>query len=290
MASLRLKDILQGREGDLGLAHMTGEAGLARSIVSIRVERFENAGGFRRRVIPGVVPVVTRQHVSELTSVRSLSRKKILRSIISNRIPLIAISETDIVPDFIASFSELNGIPVLASVYDGFLLESRLAGLFREKLEHSVSMHGTLVSISGLGVMLAGESGAGKTECALKLTERGHRLVADDAVEVDRRGDLLYGRCHELVKGLINIKQRGIVEAEELLGAHAILNDSVINLMVEFYNERSPRGVRAEKLSDVLGVKLPCVELPGFPQTTNSWRYVELEVRKIMSARKRGDS
>ncbi len=63
--------------------------------------------------------------------------------------------------------------------------------------------------------------------------ERGHRWIADDAVEIERRGDSLYGRSHELVKSLINIKSRGIVEAEELLGAQAILDDSVINLIVE---------------------------------------------------------
>ena len=294
MASLRLKDILQGREDELGLEQMTGEAGLARSTSSIRVQRYEEAEDFRERIVPDVILVMTPPYVSELITIPSESRKKIFQSIISNRIPLIAISETDAVPGLMASFSELYGIPVFTSVYDEFLLESRLSGLLREKLENSISMHGTIVSVSGLGVMFVGDSGTGKTECSLKLAERGHRWIADDAVEIERRGDLLYGRSHELTKGLINIKNRGVVEARELLGAKAVLDDSVINFMVELkimdHNGRQEGIYRAEKLLDIMGVKLPCMELPGFPQTRRIYRHVEFGVQKLMREMERGDS
>jgi len=294
MASLRLKDILQGREDELGLEQMTGEAGLARSTSSIRVQRYEEAEDFRERIVPDVILVMTPPYVSELITIPSESRKKIFQSIISNRIPLIAISETDAVPGLMASFSELYGIPVFTSVYDEFLLESRLSGLLREKLENSISMHGTIVSVSGLGVMFVGDSGTGKTECSLKLAERGHRWIADDAVEFERRGDLLYGRSHELTKGLINIKNRGVVEARELLGAKAVLDDSVINFMVELkimdHNGRQEGIYRAEKLLDIMGVKLPCMELPGFPQTRRIYRHVEFGVQKLMREMERGDS
>ncbi|TRZ78223.1 MAG: hypothetical protein D4R93_00545 [Deltaproteobacteria bacterium] len=294
MASLRLKDILQGREDELGLEQMTGEAGLARSTSSIRVQRYEEAEDFRERIVPDVILVMTPPYVSELITIPSESRKKIFQSIISNRIPLIALSETDAVPGLMASFSELYGIPVFTSVYDEFLLESRLSGLLREKLENSISMHGTIVSVSGLGVMFVGDSGTGKTECSLKLAERGHRWIADDAVEIERRGDLLYGRSHELTKGLINIKNRGIVKARELLGAKAVLDDSVINFMVELktmdHNGMQEGIYRAEKLLDIMGVKLPCMELPGFPQTRRIYRHVEFGVQKLMREMERGDS
>jgi len=294
MASLRLKDILQGREDELGLEQMTGEAGLARSTSSIRVQRYEEAEGFRERIVPEVILVMTPPYVSELITIPSESRKKIFQSIISNRIPLIAISETDAVPGLMASFSELYGIPVFTSMYDEFLLESRLSGLLREKLENSISMHGTLVSVSGLGVLFVGDSGTGKTECSLKLAERGHRWIADDAVEIERRGDLLYGRSHELTKSLINIKNRGVVKARELLCAKAVLDDSVINFMVELktmdHNGRQEGIYRAEKLLDIMGVKLPCMELPGFPQTRRIYRHVEFGVQKLMREMERGDS
>ena len=294
MASLRLKDILQGSEDELGLAQMTGEAGLARSISSIRVQRYEKTEGFGDRIIPDVILVITPQYVSELIRIPSQSRKKIIQAIISNRIPLIAVSDTDAVPGFMASFSELNGIPVFTSVYDDFLLESRLSGLLREKLENSIFMHGTLVSVSGVGVMLIGDSGTGKTECSLKLMERGHRWIADDAVEIEKREDSLHGRSHELTKGLINIKHRGIVEAKELLGTQSILDDSAINFMVELkaiqYNGRQEGVYKADKLLDIMGVKLPCMEMLGFPQTRRIYRHVEFGVQRLMRDTERGDS
>ncbi|MGZ6237815.1 MAG: hypothetical protein ACXWMJ_10920 [Syntrophales bacterium] len=272
---------------------MTGKAGLSRSTSSTRVQRYEVAEVLRDQIIPDVILIVTPQYISQLTSMPSQSRKKIFRSIVSNRIPLIAVSETDTVPGLIASFSELCGIPVFTSVHDGFLLESRLSGLLREKLENSVFMHGTLVSVSGFGVMFTGDSGTGKTECSLELAARGHRWIADDAVEIKRRGDMLYGRSHELTKGLINIRHRGIMEAKELLGAQAILEDSIINLIVKLraVDHNGGQNICSEKkILDIMGVKLSCMELPGFPQTRGIYRYVECRVQKLMREMERGES
>jgi HPr kinase/phosphorylase len=293
MASLPLRDIIQGSEDELGLKQITGEAGLTRLTSSIRVQRYEEAEGFWDRIIPDVILVITPPFVSELTTIPSESRKKISQTIISNRIPCIAVCETEAVPDPLLSFSELYGIPLFASVYDEFLLESRLSRLLREKIENSISMHGTLVNVSGLGVIFVGDSGAGKTECALELVERGHRWIADDAIEIERRGDYLYGRSHELVKCLINIRSRGVAEAEELLGAQAILDDSVINLMVELKitDHNGGQSIYSEgKLIDIMGVKLPYMELPGFPQTRTICRHVELRVQELMREMERGDS
>ena len=293
MAPLRLKDILQGSEDELGLKQIIGEVGLVRSTSSIRVQRYEEAESFWDRIIPDVILVITPPCVSELTTIPSESRKKIFQAIISNRIPLIAVSETDAVPGPLLSFSELYGIPLFASVYDEFLLESRLSRLLREKIENSISVHGSFVSVSGRGVIFVGDSGAGKTECALELVKRGHQWIADDAVEIERRGDLLYGRSHELVKRLINIRNRGIVEAEELLGAQTILDHSIIDLMVELKRTDHNEGQNMyaeEKLRDIMGVKLPCMELPGFPQTRRIYRHVEFGVQKLMRDMERGES
>ena len=89
------------------------------------------------------------------------------------------------------------------------------------------------------------------------------------------------------------LRSRGIVEAEELLGAQAILDDSVINLMVELKKTDHNGGQNIypeEKLRDIMGVKLPCMELPGFPQTRRIYRHVELRVQELMREMERGDS
>ena len=293
MASLLLKDVLQGREGQLGLRQIAGEAGLMRSTSDIRVQRYDKAQGFGERIIPDVILVINPQCISKLTTISSESRTGIFQTIISNRIPLIAVSETETIPDSLLPLSEVHGITLFTSVHDEFLLESRLSRLLREKIENSISVHGSFVNVSGLGVIFVGDSGAGKTQCALELVRRGHRWIADDAVEVERRGDLLYGRSHELVKRLINVRSSGIVDAEELLGSETILDDSVINLMVELkrtdQNEEQ-NMYPEEELRDIMGIKLPCMELAGFPRTRRIYEHIELRVQKLMNEMGRGGS
>ena len=293
MAPLRLKDILQGSEGALGLKQIAGEAGLSKSIRSVHVQRYEETAGFWDRIIPDAILVITPTCVSHLTGIPLKARKKILQAIMSKSIPCVAVSETDSVPGALLDLPELYGIPLFASMYDEYLLESRLSRLLREKIKKSISMHGTFVNVLGLGVMLLGDSGAGKTECALELVERGHRWIADDVVDVERRGDSLYGRGHELVKGLINVRSRGIVETEKFLGAQAILDDSIINLVVELKkaDQDGLQDIHSEEESrDIMGVKLPCMEVPGFPQTRGIYRHVELRVQKLIRQMERGDS
>ncbi|HET6461849.1 MAG TPA: hypothetical protein VFG29_13805 [Syntrophales bacterium] len=285
MAQFRLKDIFKGKEDELGLKQIVGEAGLTRATGSIHVEHWNNAGGFWERIAPHVILVISPPYVSGFIKIPSESSKKIFQSIILKHILCIVVCETETIPGPLLSFSELHRIPAFASAYDEFLLESRLCRLLREKIEYSISMHGTLVNVSGFGVLLTGDSGTGKTECALELVERGHRWVADDAVEVERRGDSLYGRSHELVKCLINTRSRGIVDAEELLCQQTMLDDSVINLIVELKKTDDDRGqgiYKEEKSRDIMGVKLPCMELPGFPETRKIYRHVELRVQKSM--------
>jgi HPr kinase/phosphorylase len=290
---IRLEDLFQGPEDELGLKQITGKAGLAKLTSVIRVQRYEEALGFWDSIIPDVILVITPTCISKFRTIPSESLKKIFQNIISNHISLIAISETDAVPDPLLSFSESYGIPVFASMYDEFLLESRLLGLLREKMENSMSLHGTLVNVAGLGVMFVGESGTGKTECALELVERGHKLIADDAVEIERRGDYLYGRSHDLVKGLINIKSRGVLGAEELIGEQFIIDDSVIKLVVEltktFHN--GWHSIYSEgRLRDIMGVKIPYMELPGFPRNLRICNQVEFRVQELMQEMERGDS
>jgi len=293
MASLRLKDILQGRESELGLRRIAGEAGLMRSMNGIRVQRYEEGQGFLERIIPDVVIVINPQCIFKLTTIPFQSRKKIFQTIISNRIPLIAVSEMERVPAPLLPLSESHGIALFTSMYDEFLLQSRLSRLLREKIENSISVHGSFVSVSGLGVIFVGDSGAGKTECALELAKRGHQWIADDAVEIEKRGDSLYGRSDELVKRFINIRSSGIVEAGELLDTQTILDDSIINLMVEL-RKTDHNGAQStypeEGLRDIMGVKLPCMELAGFPRTRRIYEHVELRVQNLMKEMGRGDS
>ncbi len=102
-----------------------------------------------------------------------------------------AFSEAGELSDDIRRFSEAEGIPVFTSCYDASLLKSRLIGLLREKGGRQIMLHGVLIRLSGQGVLITGDSGIGKTACGLELVNRGGCWIADDAVILEGRGDLL---------------------------------------------------------------------------------------------------
>jgi len=130
-----------------------------------------------------------------------------------------------------------------------------------------VRFHGVLVEVGGVGVLLVGPSGAGKSECALDLVARGHRLVADDAVELEREGDGIVGRAAEAVGSCIEIRGLGILDVVELYGAAAFAARAPVDLLCRIEPGRRDfdrTGLERER-EELLGVPLQRVVLPATP-------------------------
>lgn len=128
-------------------------------------------------------------------------------------------------------------------------------------------VHGVLVEIAGSGVLLVGPSGVGKSECALELVARGERLVADDAVELEREGDQLVGRAVPAIAGHIEIRGLGILSVAELYGADALAEEACLGLVcrVEPVVEEPDRTGLDRGHEEWLGVAVPRVVLPSQP-------------------------
>ncbi|HVO66867.1 MAG TPA: hypothetical protein VMT12_10325 [Syntrophales bacterium] len=289
MTPLTLKDILEGSEDKLGLEQITGKAGLMRGIDQIGIQRFDGKKNFWERLIPEVILIITPSCLHELATATSEMRDKIFQTVISNRVAGIAISKTVLPTYFILSFSEENNISLFTSAYDEFLLESRLLGLLREKINNVTSIHGALVNVFGIGVMITGDSSTGKTECARELVERGHAWIADDVIEIEKRENILYGRSHDLVKNLLHIKYRGIVDAKKFFVDSIVCDETVIDLLVELAAANyalGREGVYLEKESqDIMSIKLPCMQLPCFPYIKDIYRHVEHAVQRLLNER-----
>ncbi len=279
MSALKLKDIFDGAEDRLGFKRMTGKAGLTREVTHIGVRRYLRTRDFRETLTPDTILIIKPSYLSELALIPWEEREKFFQAVTSTRISCIALSGIESPPDFMFSFSERGDVPMFTSVYDEFLLESRLIGLLREKIENAVTMHGALVNVFGLGIIIRGESGNGKTECACRLAERGHAWIADDVVEVERRGNVLFGRSHDLIKYLIDLKGKGIVDAKAFLGAAALCNETAINLVVELKGTgntgRQKGNCSMEKFQEILGIKLPFARLSAFPCSRDMDRNIE---------------
>jgi HPr kinase/phosphorylase len=130
--------------------------------------------------------------------------------------------------------------------------------------------HGVLMDILGLGVFLTGESGIGKSECALDLIGRGHRLVADDTVEIRCRGEsILIGTCPELTRHHVEVRGLGLINVTDLFGVSATRSSKRVELVVNL--ERWEPGREYDRLGldtttvDILGVDVPCVTMPVAP-------------------------
>jgi len=131
-------------------------------------------------------------------------------------------------------------------------------------------MHAVLMDILGLGVLMVGESGIGKSECALDLIVRGHRLVADDTVEIRRRAEtILIGTCPELTRHHMELRGLGLINIKELFGIASTRSSKRVELVVQL--ERWEEGRQYERLGldietfEILGLKVPLIRMPVAP-------------------------
>ncbi|MBQ9933314.1 MAG: HPr(Ser) kinase/phosphatase, partial [Ruminiclostridium sp.] len=129
--------------------------------------------------------------------------------------------------------------------------------------------HGVLMDISGEGVLIMGESGVGKSETAVELIKRGHRLVADDAVEIRHIGPMLVGSAPELIRHYIELRGIGIVDVRQLFGMSAIKEDKEVDLVVKLepWNENTfyDRLGTNEEFTTILDMKVPVITIPVKP-------------------------
>lgn len=130
------------------------------------------------------------------------------------------------------------------------------------------TLHGVFMQVCGLGVLLTGESGVGKSELALELLARGHRLIADDATEFQRSGRSLTGHCPPLLRGFLEARSLGILNIRKLHGARALSPARRLDLIVQLDAPRGPSADGLERLSgsrgrrSLLGVEVPEISIP----------------------------
>ncbi len=161
-------------------------------------------------------------------------------------------------------------IPVLRTAQITALFTSSLVKFLNVELAPRMSMHGVLIEVYGEGILILGESGVGKSETALEVVKRGHRLIADDLVEVRRVSDTtLLGRAPEIIRHLIEIRGIGILDVKELYGVSSVKMQENIHFVInlELWDEKKQYerlGVH-EETTDILGIKVPSITIPVRP-------------------------
>src|SRR4026209_839911 len=213
-----LRDVAESRALDLEL--LAGGNGLDRRITIPHTQKTGLAlSGFDAYLRPGRVLVVGRSEVSYLETLPADERGEALRRVFSHDVPCLLVTGGATPPPETIAEADRAAVPLLSSRAATPDAMSRLSALLDTYLAERGIVHGVLMDILGLGVLVVGESGIGKSECALDLVVRGHRLVADDTVELRCRAQsFLIGACPELTRHHMEIRGPGVVNIPELLG------------------------------------------------------------------------
>jgi len=268
---IAVEELLRDREDTLGLENLTPEAELSRPITHPDPASPGLAlAGFTERVVAGRVQVFGETEMAYLDSLdRSVVGER-LRHLFNHDVPVVFVTkELDVDDQFLQTARE-NRIPVFRTSMGTGQFFQRLNPYLEAALAPTVSLHGSLADVYGVGLLFMGKSGIGKSECVLDLVERGHRLVADDLVFATRRGhDIIIGHGHEVQRHHMEIRGVGIIDVKALFGIRAIRQQKRLEVVVQLEawddtREYSRTGLEIET-TVILGVTLPKVTVPLNP-------------------------
>ncbi len=269
-STLPVKDLLSGDLADLGLRLLAGRAGLDRSIDSASIQRPGLAlADQTERIRPGCVQVLGRSEIQFLNQMPGAARRDLFDRIGRIAIPCIILAHGAMVAPDLEQAAEEHGLPVFGSPAPTGRLAESLGRYLERSLAVAVSVHGTLIDIYGVGVLILGESGVGKSESALELILRGHRLVSDDTVTITRAGDALNGTGSEVSRYHMEVRGLGIINIKDLYGVAAVRERKDIELVIRLEAFREGKDYDRlgldEKTHTILGIARPFIEMPVGP-------------------------
>jgi HPr kinase/phosphorylase len=189
-------------------------------------------------------------------------------------------------PEYLARLCDALEIPLFTTRLISSAFIARVSEFLRSALAERSSLHGVLVDVNGVGILLLGKSGIGKSECALDLIIRGHRLVADDIVEVSKTAeDALVGRASSLIKHLMEVRGLGIINIKDLFGIASVREEKRVELVAELVEwnpeeEYDRLGIDDTRYT-ILGVEVPFHRLPVRPGR-NMTSIIEIAARNFL--------
>src|SRR3954471_15441334 len=268
-----VRGLLVGRSDalDLSIELLAGARGLDRLITNPHPQKTGLAlAGFQEYLRPGRVLIFGESEIRYLENLDSEDRTDRLRQALEVDFPCILITGGVTPPDEMTVEAEQAGVPLLKTPVVTPTAIAKLTSLLEDSLAERTTLHAVLMDILGLGVLIAGESGIGKSECALDLTVRGHRLVADDTVEVRRRQEtILIGTCPELTRHHMELRGIGVINVKDLFGIASTRSSKRVELVVQLERWVPTREYERLGLDDVffeiLGLRVPLIRMPVAP-------------------------
>ena len=264
-----LRDLAESHSLDLEV--LAGAEGLDRRITIPHTQKTGLAlSGFDAYLREGRVLVFGESEIRYLESLDHDARVEVLRRILGYALPCVLVTDGFDPPAEVPIESDRAQVPLLRTRAATPEAMSRLSSVLDTYLSARGIIHGVLLDILGLGVLVVGESGIGKSECALDLVVRGHRLVADDAVELRCRAQsFVMGTCPELTRHHMEIRGLGMINVQDMFGVASTRASKRVELVVQL--ERWEAGQEYDRLGvddsfyELLGIRIPMVTMPVAP-------------------------
>jgi HPr kinase/phosphorylase len=284
MNSLIVQELEQDQEHHLELTLMAGRKGLKKKITHSQVQKMGLAlTGFIQFINPERLQVIGNTEMAYFKTLTSEMQEKVIHQICSLPLSCLIITRSLEIPELLLREADGKGIPLFRTNLRSFDFIERITRFLEEKLASTSSLHGVLMDVFGVGLLILGKSGIGKSECALDLILRGHQLVADDMVHIQKRSPTtVIGSGFEVIQHHMEIRGLGIINIRSLFGVEAIRERKKIELVLELmewdnHREYDRLGFEEEKFS-ILGVELPMLRIP-VTAARNLTTIIEVAVR-----------
>ncbi|MEP7132020.1 MAG: HPr(Ser) kinase/phosphatase [Acidobacteriota bacterium] len=229
-------DVLRSQAlADLGLRTVAGEAGFSRVISWGRIQRPGLAlAGYEAFIKPGRIQILGESELNYLDTMPPAVRSERISAICALPVAAFVVTKGQVVPEDLIRECRIREVPLLVSDQTTSVVIQSITRILEDELAPSTTVHGVLVDVYGMGVLLVGDSGIGKSECALDLIQRGHRLVADDVVEIRKypNGSIV-GRAAEMIRYHMELRGIGIINIKHLFGVSAVRASKSIELVIE---------------------------------------------------------
>jgi HPr kinase/phosphorylase len=287
--AISVSDFLAHAPAQLDLRVLAGADGLNnRQLNTARIQKLGLAfAGFTHYIHTGRLQIVGQSEIWFLNQLPTDKRREAIRNLALEKISCVLVTKGLEPPLEMIEASEAANLPLLGTPLVSSISITLVTDYLQERLAPRAVRHGVLMDVYGLGVLMEGASGIGKSECALDLVARGHRLVSDDVVEVRRIGqERIIGNAPELLREHLEIRGLGIINIRDLFGVSAVSTTKNIDLSIKL--ERwDEAGGAVDRLGidvqavEILGVQIPQVLIPVSPGRNLS-TLVETAVRVQM--------
>lgn len=216
------------------------------------------------------IQIIGKVELSYLEKMTSEQMSSSLEKLFEKEIPCVIVTRNMDVPPEMISLAEKYNTPILRTSNTTSRFMSSLISFLNVELAPRITVHGVLVEVYGEGILLLGDSGVGKSEAAIELVKRGHRLVADDAVEIKRVSDIsLLGSAPDIIRHFVELRGIGIVDVKMIFGIGAVKNiekiDFIINLELWQEKKQYDRLGLTTEYTDILGIDIPSITVPVKP-------------------------